>query len=72
MDLLGSVTETADWDDSVLNETGRNVKQPHKVIAIIKQHEIILREENKQIINIMSNFHPCLGSFTSCREFYQT
>ena len=71
VDLLRSVTETEDWDDSVLNETVRNVKQPHEVIAIIKQHEIILKEENKQIINIMSNFHPCLDNFTSSREFYQ-
>lgn len=56
MDLLRSITETADWDDSVLNETVRNVRQPREVIAIIKQHEVILKEENKQIINIMSNF----------------
>ena len=51
-ELLGSLIDTEEKDKPRIDDVVRTVKNPKEEIAIIKQHDEILKEQNKKIINI--------------------
>ena len=51
-ELLDSLVDTEKKDKPRLDDVVRTVKNPKEEIAVIKQHDEILKEQNKKIINI--------------------
>ena len=55
-ELLASIIEILDKHDSLLNEKARNVKEAKEAILIIKKYERLLKEQHREIINILGKF----------------
>ena len=69
-ELLASIIEILDKHDSLLNEEARNVKEPKEAISIIKKYERLLKEQHREIINILGKQVEFLKTFRERDEVF--
>ena len=69
-ELLASIVEISDEDDSELNKAVRNAKEPKEAMLIIKKYEELFKEELRKIINIVEKQEEVLLRFKKSDEFF--
>ena len=69
-ELLASIVEISDEDDSELNKAVRNAKEPKEAMLIIKKYEELFKEELRKIINIVEKQEEVLIRFKKSDEFF--